>query len=85
MKRPRAVTSGYISDDSAHAGAVHLGRLRQVRVGSIVADTLRNVFGARGEGLMDQPLTVWGAIVGNRFLEKSFVTFVSARRRPPLE
>jgi hypothetical protein len=30
-----------------------------VRVGSIVTDTVRSVFGGQGEGLMDQPLTVW--------------------------
>ncbi|HKQ56784.1 MAG TPA: aspartyl protease family protein [Candidatus Eisenbacteria bacterium] len=75
VRNMRAVTSGYFTVDSARAGVARLGRLRQVRVGSIVADTTRAVFGGRGEGLMDQPLTVWGVIVGNRFLEKFLVTF----------
>ena len=46
---------------------------------------MRAVFGARGQGLMDQPLTVWGVIVGNRFLEKFLVTFDFVGNRVTLE
>jgi hypothetical protein len=85
VRHMRTVTSGYFADDSARAGVARPGRLRQVRVGSIVADTARSVFGARGEGLMDQPLDVWGLIIGNRFLEKFLVTFDFRANRVTLE
>lgn len=85
VRHMRAVTSGYFTADSARAGVARLGRLRQVRVGSIIGDTARAVFGAQGEGLMDQPLTVWGAIIGNRFLEKFLVTFDLVGNRVTLE
>lgn len=85
----QAVTSGYFSGDSARSGVAHLGRLRQVRIGSIVADTTRAVFGGRGEGLMDQSLEVWGLLVGTRFLEDYLATFdfrdgrLTLERAPP--
>jgi predicted aspartyl protease len=85
VRHMRAVTSGYFAEDSVRAGVARLGRLRQVRLGSIVADTARSVFGTRGEGLMDQPLSVWGLIVGNRFLEQYLVTFDFVGNRVTLE
>lgn len=85
LRHMRVVGSGYFSGDSVRTGVARLGRLRQVRVGSIIADTVRTVFGAQGQGLMDQPLTVWGLIVGNRFLEKFLVTFDFVGNRVMLE
>lgn len=85
VRHMRAVTSGYFTADSARAGVAHLGRLRQVRLGSIVADTTHAVFGAAGDGPMDQPLSVWGVVVGNRFLEKFLVTFDFVGNRVTLE
>ena len=80
LRGMRAARSGYFDSGASRTGSARLGRLRSVELGDIRLENVSAVFGGQGEGLMDQPLEVWGVLIGNRFLADYLVTLDFRRR-----